>query len=118
MEVDVTLNDRASSGLDDIADAAERVEKLEPELEVTADTDTAERDIKQVSEQAAALSRQDVEVQLRAQIDDLKAQTRRAQDELKGVAEQADDTNRHLDRMGGEGGLSTRGQAIADLTGP
>ena len=79
IELDVTLRDRASAGLDDIADDVAKLEKATPEIEVTADTGKAERDLKDVSDDVTRLEKNDAVVTVRAQIDDAKAQLKELQ---------------------------------------
>ena len=55
---------------------------------------------------------------LRAKIDDAKAALKSLRDGLDETADKARDTDRELDKLSGDGGLKTRGNAIADLTGP
>lgn len=118
IELDVTLVDKASTGLHDIADEAAKVEKLSPEVAVTADTSKADADLKDVEKTTTRLESSDTVITLRAQIDDAKAQLKEIANRTDDVGEHADQANRRLDKMGGEGGLKTRGNAIADLTGP
>jgi hypothetical protein len=119
IRIDLEAKDNASATIDDVADVAADLEKLSPEIEVTADAGAARSDIAAVSDDAAALSAQDAEIVLRAKVDAAKADLAGLQAELKTTGERAEDTNRQLDRIGGDtGGISTRGNAIADLTGP
>lgn len=118
IRIDVTAEDDASKVLEAVADDAEALEKLTPEVQVGADTDTALRGIRDVADEARELSGKDVEILLRAKIDDAKAGLKALKDDLNQVDDKARDTGQQLDRMGGDGGLRTRGNAIADLTGP
>lgn len=98
---------------------AEKIDKLDPEITVTAD-DQASADIDQVGNKAEALSREDIELIIQARVDSALADLSRVDSQLKQTEEQAQRTNRQLDDTtgGGGGGLKTRGNAIADLTGP
>ena len=119
IRIDITAEDDASKVLEDVATEAETLEKLEPEVVVTADVDQAQRGIEDVSDDAKALSRQDTEILLRAKIDDAKGALKALRDDLDQTGEKAQQTNRELDKVGGGGGgVQTRGNAIADLTGP
>ena len=119
IRIDVTAQDDASQVLDDVAESAEQLEKLTPEIAVGADTDAAKRGIEEVTDAAKELSRQDTEILLRARIDDAKGALKALRDDLDQTGDQARRTADDLDRVGsGGGGLSTRGNAIADLTGP
>lgn len=120
IRIDITAEDDASKVLEDVADEAEDLERLDPELVVRADTDAAERGIENVTDAARTLSRQDTEIVLRARIDDAKGQLAAFRAELDQTGEKAEETARKLDKVGDDsgGGLKTRGNAIADLTGP
>ena len=118
IRIDIVAEDDASKVIDDVAEDAENLEKLTPEVTVTADTDQAERGIKDVSEDADALARKDAEILLRAKIDDAKAALKSIRDDLDQTGDRARDTAQDLDKIGGGGDLKTRGNAIADLTGP
>jgi hypothetical protein len=121
IRVDLTAKDDASKTIDKVADKAEDLEKLSPEVEVSADTDKAARGIDDVADAARALSRVDAEIVLRAKIDPARGELKALQAELEQTGDKAVATAKQLDRVDGpEGGgrLSTRGNAIADLTGP
>ncbi len=120
IRIDITADDDASKVLEDVADEAEQLEDLTPEIVVAADTDTAKAGIADVTAAAETLSRQDTEIVLRARIDDAKGALKALRDDLDQTGEKAETTARQLDRVGGDGGggLQTRGNAIADLTGP
>ena len=109
---------KAAGEIDKVADAAERLEKLDPEVEVTADTSQAARAVEALDDDAAALARRDTELILKARADAARAELKQLDDQLQTTARQADDTNQHLDRVTGGGGGGLRGNAIADLTGP
>lgn len=120
-EIDVTADtDSAESALADVGDEAKKLEKLSPEVDVTADTSSAESALADVRSDAEALSRQDTEIILRARIDDAKGALKALRDDLDQTGEKAEDTAKKLDRIDGDGGggISSRGNAIADLTGP
>lgn len=108
----------ADRKLEDVADAARELERQTPELTVTADVDQAERGIRDVREDVERLSREDTEILLRAKIDDARGQLKTLRTDLEQTGDKAQDTARQMDRLGGDGGLQTRGNAIADLTGP
>jgi len=111
--------DYDSKGADEAIKDAKEIEKLDPELKITADADAAVTDIDKVTEAAQALSREDTVIKITAQIDAAKADLERLQTELINTGEKAEDTARQLDRTtGGGDGSNLRGNAIADLTGP
>ncbi len=119
IRIDLTAEDDASKVIDKVADAAADLEKQSPEIDITA-TDQASATIDAVAAEASALSKQDAEVVLRAKVDAAKADLKALRADLEQTADKAGDTQRALDRVGGDGGdgLKTRGNAIADLTGP
>ena len=78
IELDVTLRDQASGGLDDIADKAEKVEKSDPTVTVKADTKAADADVKDLSTDVNRLDQTDWVVKVRAQLDDASAKLKLA----------------------------------------
>ena len=110
IRIDIEAEDKASKVLTDVADDAEALEKLTPEIEVTADVDQATKGIESVSDDARALSRQDTEILLRAKIDDAKAALKDLRDDLDRTGDKARRTSDDMDRLGGDGGIKTRGQ--------
>lgn len=116
-EVTVTADDKASGDLEKVADAAAELERADPEVHVTADDD-ASRVLKDVSDEARELSRQDTELVLRARIDDARGQLKALRTDLEQTADKADDTTRHMDRIGDSRGPGLAGTAVSDLTGP
>jgi hypothetical protein len=121
IRVDLVAKDDASKVIGKVADAAAELEKIDPEIVATADVDQAEREIDRLGDDVREIQRADAEIVLRAKVDAAKAELQSLQGELKQVGEKADTTARQLDRVDGPssgGGLNTRGNAIADLTGP
>jgi type II secretory pathway pseudopilin PulG len=120
IRIDITAEDDASKVLEDVADDAAELEKLSPEIDVSADTDAATAGIRDVVDAAQTLSKQDTEIVLRARIDDAKGQLKDLRSDLEQTGDKAEDTARRLDKVGGDtgGGIQSRGNAIADLTGP
>ena len=119
IRIDVTATDDASKVLEDVATEAEKLERLTPEVKVGADTESAQRDVEALGEDVEALGRKDTEILLRARIDDAKGALKALRDDLDQTGEKAETTARQLDRVGSDdGGMRTRGNAIADLTGP
>jgi len=118
IQVDITARDKASEVIEDVADAAGDLEKLTPEVEIGADTDTAKADIQAVADAAEAAARADHDLVLRAKIDQAKGELKQLQTELDQTGEKAEDTTKKLDKVDGGGGSDLRGNAIADLTGP
>jgi hypothetical protein len=119
VQVDVELKgaDKAAKGLDDVADAAERVEDHD-DVEVRADADVtaAETGLRDVADAADKLDGTDSTITARltnetsgpladifGDLDKLEARAKEAGDKLDNV---------------GRGGGAPKGQAIADLTGP
>lgn len=118
IQIDITARDTASDQIEDVAGAAGDLEKLTPEVTVTADTAGAKSDIGAVSEAADTLSRADTELVIRAKIDQAKGELKALQTELDATGDKARDTSEKLDKVDGGGGSGLRGNAIADLTGP
>lgn len=120
VRIDLVAKDDASKVIDKVADKAEDLEKLSPEIEITADGDAAAAGIREVADAAEALSKRDAEIVLRARIDAAKGDLKALRDDLDQTSDQARRTDADLQKVGGgdTGGLKTRGNAIADLTGP
>jgi hypothetical protein len=97
---------------------AKEIEKLDPTLQIDGDASDAKSAIEQIDTAAGNLTKADHEITLKAQIAAAKSDLETMQRSLDDVRDHADDANTHMDKLGGEGGLHTRGQAIADLTGP
>jgi hypothetical protein len=53
--IDIEATDKASDKIDDVADAAEKLDKLTPEVEVTADASAAVDDLKDVQTEAKTI---------------------------------------------------------------
>jgi len=117
IQLDITAKDDASDTIDDVATAAENLEKLSPEVEIKA-SDQATGDIDAVTAAADHLARLDTELVIKAQIDQAKGQLRELQDSLDDTGKHARDATEQLDKVDGGGGSGLRGNAIADLTGP
>ena len=66
IRIDITSRDDASGTLDEVADAAEAVEKLSPEVDVTADTGAAQSDLDSVDRLVDALDARAAEVDVTA----------------------------------------------------
>ena len=120
VRIDLVAKDDASKTIDKVADKAEDLEKLDPEIEVTADTSKAVSEVDQLISELRGLSKADQEIVLKARSDAARAELQALQSELKQTGEKAEDTVRQLDRIdqGGTPGGGARGNAIADLTGP
>lgn len=120
VNIDLTATDKASKVIGDVADDVKALEKSDVDIPITADADQAQREIDAVGDDVRALSRVDADIVLRAKVDAARADLATLQAELRQTGDRADDTARQLDRVGGGGtdGIKTRGNAIADLTGP
>lgn len=119
VRIDLTAEDHASGKIADVADDVERLEDADPKVTIEAD-DNASTTIADVEADARALSAVDAEVVLKAKVDQAKGELAALRADLTQTGEKAEDTARQLDRVGEDtgGGISTRGNAIADLTGP
>jgi hypothetical protein len=96
VDIDLTAKDDASKTIDKVADKAEDLEKLSPEVDVTADTSQAQRAVTDVREEVQALTRADAEILLRAKVDAARAELKSLQTELKETTDAAETTNRQL----------------------
>jgi type II secretory pathway pseudopilin PulG len=117
VRIDLEANDKASGKIEDVADAAADLERADAEVTITA-KDNASTEIADVEADARALSKVDAEIVLKARADTAKAELAALRADLEQTGEKAEDTARQLDRVDSGGGLNTRGNAIADLTGP
>jgi len=118
IQIDITAKDDASKKIDEVAESAEALEKLAPEVEITADTDAAKSDIAAVDAAATELTRSDRDLIIRAKIDQAKGDLKTLEAELDDVGAHAKDAGEKLDHVDSGGGSGLRGNAIADLTGP
>ena len=106
-------------GAKDALKDAEKLEDLEPVVEIDADAS----DMKSEVEEATGIA-QDLQdrspwiAQFAADTSALKADLETAQAKLKETGEKADDTKQHLDKIGNTGGPRLAGNQVADLTGP
>ena len=148
IRVDITATDDASAVLGDVADAAEKVEdlspeievgadvsaaesdlqdvegtaddlgRLSPEIEVTADTSTASSDIADVDAEAKAAADADREIVLKAKISDATRALKSLRGDLEQTEDKAEDAEAAVRDVGSKGGELPAGNAIADLAGP
>jgi hypothetical protein len=117
IQIQIDAKDDASKQLDHVADQAEKLEKLNPEVEVGADTREADRKLEDVTEQAKELSDRDVEIVLKARVDDLTGQLNKAKGDLDAVQDKAHQTERAVEDIGRKGATPSV-NAIGDMTGP
>jgi chromosome segregation ATPase len=113
-EIDVKLKLDAKQAQSDIKDVDKALGDLDETTELSIDVDNsdAESKIDQTTGDLNRIDSTDVVADIHANISDAKA-------DLQTLEEQAQQTNKELDRTTGEGGGSNlRGNAIADLTGP
>lgn len=118
IQIDITARDEATDKLEDVAAEADKLEKLSPEVEVTADTAAATTDIADVADAAGRLSHDDTVLVIKAKIDQAKGDLKALQTELDQTGDKAVETTAKLDKVDGGGGTGLRGNAISDLTGP
>jgi hypothetical protein len=117
VRIDLEAVDRASAKIEDVADAVADLEDADAKVTLTA-KDDASSTIADVEADTRALSGLDAEVVLKARADQARAELAGLRADLERTGEKAEDTARQMDRIAGDGGISTRGNAIADLTGP
>jgi len=96
IQIDITARDEASEKIDDVATEAEKLEKLTPEVAVTADTDAAKTDIAAVGDAAGRLSKDDTVLVIKAQIDQAKGELSELQSKLAAVDESATNTGKTI----------------------
>lgn len=142
VRVDITATDKASDKLDDVADKAAKVDKLDPKVEVDADTRGASSDLDDFIRRLDRLSDTDRDIVLglkakglQADLDKLKADVAAldASDptldvKLENLSQVSGDLDKlkaqiksvrdETDRIGGSEGPRLAGNQIADLTGP
>jgi hypothetical protein len=119
VRIDLVAEDHASKTIEDVADEVADLERADAEVTITAEDDASSK-IADVADDARALSAVDAELVLRARVDAAKGELAALRADLQQTGERAEDTARQLDRVGGDpgGGIKTRGNAVADLTGP
>jgi hypothetical protein len=96
IQIDITARDEASDKLDEVAGEAAKVEKLSPEVSVTADTGAAKSDLADVDTAAGRLSKDDTVLVIKAQIDQAKGQISELQRSLGDVDEAATQTGQRI----------------------
>ena len=108
-------------GAKDALRDAEKLDKLDPtvDVEVTADTDKATSGIDDVTQSARDL------MDRNPWVAEVLADTAAAKSDLEGLqaklgetGDKADDTSRHIDKLGHSDGPRIAGNQVADLTGP
>jgi hypothetical protein len=117
VRIDLEANDRASRKIADVAADVADLEAADPTVTIDA-RDNASADVADVAAEVRELTALDAEVILKARVDAAKADLAALRGDLKQTQEAAERTNREMDRLGGEGGISSRGSAIAALTRP
>lgn len=124
IELEVTLDDRASDKLGDIADDVATLEKADPEIQVTADTTAAEGDVKALGTAADQLAKDDRTIVLKAQIDAAKADLKILDQQLKDLDDTSTRTGAKIGTDIEEGSGKAKsavhsftGEAITELPG-
>jgi len=121
VDVELTGADKAAEGLDDVAEAAERVEDHD-DIEVRADADVtdAEAGLRDVGDAADKLDGTDstITARLTNETSGPLADIFGDLDKLEARAKTTGDALDHVAKGDGGGGRGPRANAIADLTGP
>jgi hypothetical protein len=119
VDVELTGGDKAAQGLDDVAEAAERVEDHDDiRVEADADVDDAQRGLRDVADDADKLDGTDSTITAKL-TNETSGPLADIFGDLNKLEAQARATGEKLDDVGkGSGGGGPRAQAIADLTGP
>jgi hypothetical protein len=108
-------DDGAKEALQD----AEQLEKLDPTVQVEADTSQAVSDIDDVTTVAKDLvDRNPWIAEVLSDTGAAKSDIESFQTKLRETGDVADDTKRHVDKIGDTGGPRLAGNQVADLTGP
>jgi hypothetical protein len=116
IQIDVTARDKASEVIDDVADAAKHLEKLDPDVKVTADTSAAEADLKAVDAAAGRVSKDDTVLVITAKIDQAKADLEKLQGELRATDDAAGETGNRIGTDIEEGTTKAQG-AVHSMAG-
>jgi len=116
IQIDITARDKASEVIDEVAAAADHVEKLDPEVKVTADTATATADLKEVQDASDRVANNDTVLVIKAKIDQAKGQIEDLKSSLGDVDEAATNTG---DTLGTEveKGTTKAGGAVHSMAG-
>ena len=117
VRIDLTANDDASKTIDDVADAADKLERKAPEVDVKADTSNADKGLGEVDATATRLDKNDVVIAIRAQIDDLKTQAKEAQTTLDALDEPVTIPVTVNETGDGFDGVRTKVQGLTEDTG-
>jgi hypothetical protein len=91
LEFKIVANDDASKVLDDVTKKAEKLEKLDPEIEISADGGKAEKEVKSLGELLEGLTDKQKEIVLKAQITSAEADLKRLERSLKDVRTMGED---------------------------
>ena len=106
-------------GAKDALKDAEKLDDLEPVVEVEADTSAAKSDIGDVATVAQDLiDRNPWVAEVLSDTGAAKSDIESFQSKLRETGEVADDTKRHVDRIGSTEGPRLAGNQVSDLTGP
>jgi hypothetical protein len=118
--IDIPIStDYDDQGAKDAIKDVEKLEKLDPEIEIDADVDKAEGQIDGLTDSAQALVDRNPWIsEFTADTAQLKSELESAQTKLRETGEKADDTKQHLDKIGGSDGPRLAGNQVSDLTGP
>jgi hypothetical protein len=89
IDLNISATDNASDTLEDVAELVDELEKASPEIDVGADTASADADLKETKELADQLTKADAEIVIKAKIDQAKADLKDLQAELKATGDTA-----------------------------
>ena len=122
VRIDLIAEDKASDVIDDVADAVDDLQRLEPEVQVGADTADAIHGLADVKSEAAELDGTDSTItatltnQVSGPLADIFADLDKLQTRAKEAGDKLNDVGREAG--GPSGGPRLAGNAVADLTGP
>lgn len=115
IRIDLEAQDNASAKIDAVADAAEAVEKVDPTVDVEADTRRALADLDAADAAAKELAARDVEIALEAKVGDLRQQLKTAEGDLDRFRASAGSAAGGMDRLTESGDQSR--SVMANLVG-
>jgi len=107
-----------SKGADEALKDADKVEDLEPEIEFTGDASQVQGAADDATSAAEELTGREWIADFKADTSQMRSELEQAQAKLKETGEKADDTKKHLDKIGDTGGPRLAGNQVSDLTGP
>lgn len=91
LELRIIANDEAGKVIDRVAEKAEKLEKLDPEIEISADGGKAEKEVKSIAERLEGLTERQQELVIKAQITSAESDIKRLERSFKDFKSMTDD---------------------------